>query len=163
MVGSRAVRGVVAGCAIALAACAGRQSGGGTGALATPQGSQRVQLFWTSDDRGQSGTMEATVGPRTFTGPFFQIRQEVQGSTLGPLWSPWPYGWTDWPYFGPVPPYEFSTIYTGKVVANLSSPDGGHMRCRLHLANPSGGMSGGGEGECQIQGDGTIQAALSAR
>jgi len=32
------------------------------------------------------------------------------------------------------------------------------MRCRLHMARPEQGMSGGGDGECQLQGGGVVRA-----
>jgi hypothetical protein len=42
------------------------------------------------------------------------------------------------------------THYSGKVVANLSAPDGKHMRCTFQLVHPSDGMAGGGAGGCQM-------------
>ena len=53
---------------------------------------------------------------------------------------------------------QFVTHYSGKVVANLRAADGSRIGCRLHLVQPARGMAGGGEGQCQILGDGTIQA-----
>jgi hypothetical protein len=40
--------------------------------------------------------------------------------------------------------------YSGRVLANLHSEDGEHMRCRFTLISPSRGMAGGGEGRCQL-------------
>jgi hypothetical protein len=36
------------------------------------------------------------------------------------------------------------------VLANLHAPDGESMRCRFTLNSQQRGMSGGGEGRCQI-------------
>jgi hypothetical protein len=153
---------VLAGCALALAACASRQTGSGAGTLVAAPGAP-VQFTWTSDDGGQSGTMTAQAGDRTFSGRFFQVRQGVQRAVLEPLWVGWPHGWADWRYFGPVAAEEFATLYSGKVVANLSSADGGRMRCRFHLVNPTAGMAGGGQGECQLEEDGTVDATFAPR
>jgi hypothetical protein len=40
--------------------------------------------------------------------------------------------------------------YSGRVLANLHSPSGDHMRCRFTLISPQRGMAGGGEGRCQL-------------
>jgi hypothetical protein len=42
------------------------------------------------------------------------------------------------------------THYCGKMVANLASSDGKHMRCKFQLMDPQDGMSGGGQGQCQL-------------
>src|SRR5690349_16805518 len=134
-----------------LLGCAIQRSGAGTGTV-EPTG-ERARFSWTSSDGGQTGTMTAVVRDRAFSGPFFQIRQDVQQEALGPLWPGWSHGWYDWRYWGTFPAEQFTTVYSGKVVANLSSPDGGRLRCRFHLMNPAAGMAGGGQGECQVAGD----------
>ncbi|MDB6100768.1 MAG: hypothetical protein JWO52_767, partial [Gammaproteobacteria bacterium] len=48
----------------------------------------------------------------------------------------------------------------GKVVANLSAPDGLHMRCNFQLVHPSDGMAGGGRGQCQLPKGNTIDATF---
>ncbi len=55
---------------------------------------------------------------------------------------------------------QFATYYSGKVLANLSSPEGGRMRCRFLLSSPSTGMADGGQGECQLSGGRTINATF---
>ncbi len=55
---------------------------------------------------------------------------------------------------------QFTTMYSGKVIATLTSPSGPPMRCRLHMMRPEQGMAGGGAGECQISGGPTIQATF---
>jgi hypothetical protein len=147
---------------LSLAACATMGTGGGE--LERKGHSDVPVLFsWQSDDGGISGTMVATLPDATYKGRFFQITQHTQASFIAPLWSGWTVGWYDWPYwgFGAWSPYDgvqFITRYTGKVVANLQTQDGRHMRCRLHMSSPSRGMSGGGEGECQVKGQGTVHA-----
>jgi hypothetical protein len=139
-----------------LATCAHHVAGTGTGSVdaQTP-----VVFSWTSSDGGQTGNMSATVGARTYSGPFLQIRQQMHVEALGPLWNGWSPGWPDWGFWGPVPRDQFATRYSGKVVANLVSPDGARLRCRFHLADPRSGMGGGGQGECQ-DGRNTISAVF---
>lgn len=107
--------------------------------------------------------MAATLPDATYQGRFFQITQQTQRQVIDPLWEGWTRGWRDWPYwgFGTYGAYDitqFITRYSGKVVANLQTDAGKRMRCRLHLIAPARGMSGGGEGECQVQGGGTVHA-----
>jgi hypothetical protein len=55
----------------------------------------------------------------------------------------------------PYPMMQFITHYSGKVVTTLAASGDQRMRCRFHLAAPARGMSGGGEGECQLN-DGRV-------
>lgn len=124
-----------------------------------------VMFYWTSKDGTLSGTMRATLAGDIFQGRFFQITQQTRAETLTPLWAHWRDGWNDWPYWGhsalqPYPGTQFITHYSGKVVATLESAEGERMRCRFHLVEPTRGMSGGGEGECQLSGDKVIQASF---
>ena len=131
-----------------------------------------VLISWKSKDGSIDGTMTATLPDATYQGRFMQITREVDSDTLAPMWSGWPMGWSDWPGYGPgwamtpmapmVPmdAVQFSTVYSGKVVANLKSPGGKLMRCRFQMARPDAGMSGGGTGECQLAGGATVQAAF---
>lgn len=139
---------------ITLAACTTTGTGGGqlsgTGAQDEP-----VTFNWTSTDGGMSGSMVATLPGVTFQGRFFQITQQTRAEVLNPLWMHWHNGWNDWPYWGrplasPYPTTQFITHYSGKVVATLESQGKQYMRCRFHLVDPTRGMSGGGEGECQL-------------
>ncbi len=122
-----------------------------------------VQFTWKSLDGGLTGTMTATVPDNgVFTGKFVQISSTTEIESLGPLWGGWAPGWNDWPYWGPGPDVynaaQFVTRYSGKVLVNLQNGPGTRMRCRLLLTFPSQGMSGGGDGECQING-----ATIAAR
>lgn len=154
----------VASVALLLTACSTTETGIGGGDLIQAGKSKApVLISWTSDSGGISGTMVATLPDLTYRGRFFEITQQSRAESLEPLWAGWNAGWHDWPYWSypPLASYgatEFVTHYSGKVVANLSAPDGSRMRCRLHLVRPASGMAGGGQGECQIAGGVTIQA-----
>lgn len=126
-----------------------------------------VHFTWKSTDGGISGSMVAVLPDVTYRGRFFQITRQTRRETLAPMWDGWNEGWYDWPYWSqPWPaPYDvtqFITYYSGKVVANLATHDGQRMRCRFHLADPVGGMSGGGLGECQLS-DGRVINAVFDR
>lgn len=148
---------------LALVGCT--TAGFGGGQLAGPGAQEELVSFsWTSKDGGMSGSLTATLPSISYQGRFFQITQQTRGEVLMPLWTHWNRGWYDWPYWsGPVsPPYpttQFITHYSGKVVATLESPDQQRMRCRFHLVEPSRGMSGGGEGQCQLS-DGRVVRAV---
>lgn len=129
-----------------------------------------AHFTWKSTDGGQQGTMTATLRHAVYRGRFFQITRQTRRETLAPLWLGWNDGWSDWPYWGG--PFadgafqggydttQFVTYYSGKVLANLSSPAGGRMRCRFLLFSPAAGMTGGGQGECQLLGGRTIDATF---
>jgi len=132
----------------------------GTGFGSAPSGASPMSFNWTSSDP-VSGSMTATESDgETFSGQFFQITSDTTVDTLGPLWAGWGPGWRrggwyDW-NAGP----EFVTQYSGRVVANLATPDGAHMRCRFQLIHPSDGMAGGGRGACQMPDGNTIDATF---
>jgi hypothetical protein len=133
----------------------------GTGFGSTATGTSPVNFSWKSSN-GVSGTMNATLSNgKAFTGQFFQITSDTTVDDLDPLWTGWGgrgrWGgeWGGWDA-GPT----FVTHYSGKVVANLASPDGKHMRCKFQLADPSGGMSGGGSGQCQLPSGKTIDTTF---
>jgi len=140
--------------------------GSGLGQLLETGASEHAVAFsWTSQDGGMSGTMTAALPDAMYQGRFFQITQQTRQETLGPLWSHWNHGWNDWPYWsGPLPPPyptpQFITYYSGKVVATLATSANQHMRCRFHLVQPSRGMSGGGEGQCQLTGGSVVRAVF---
>jgi hypothetical protein len=102
----------------------------------------------------------------TFFGKFYQVTSETRVDDLGPLWiGRWNRTW-DWPYWGaawgPGWGSSFVTHYSGRVLANLSSATGEHMRCNFHLVHPARGMSGGGEGRCQLADSEAIDATFPA-
>lgn len=155
---------LAAGALLALGACSTLSTGMGGGDLQRQGKTEEPVLFsWRSHDGGISGSMVATLPNATYQGRFFQITQQTEREGVSPLWDGWNEGWTDWPYWGWGGPAtyswtQFSTRYTGKVLANLRTDAGQRMRCRLHLTQPAQGMAGGGDGECQLQGGGTVRA-----
>lgn len=148
--------------ALLLGACA--TVGTGEGDLTMKNRTEKPVLFsWKSDNGGISGSITAELPGARYQGHFFQITRQTRRDTLQPLWDGWPEGWSDWDYwgygdYGPYNVTQFITRYSGKVVANLQTDAGKKMRCRLHLVHPARGMAGGGEGECQVSGGGTIHA-----
>lgn len=145
------------GAVLALSACT--SMGVGSGSL-RPDNTP-VSFSWTSKDGGSTGTMSATaVNAGVFSGPFVQMTSTVRTEMLEPMWRGWRRGWNDWRYFGPYSDTAFSTIYSGKVIANLSGPDGQALRCRFHLNDPAAGMRAGGQGECQFNGGRTVDAVF---
>ena len=116
-----------------------------------------VSLEWRSND-DVSGTMTASVSDgRLFSGPYFEITPETQIDQLKPLWEGWAEG-HGWRYWQPGP--GFVKHYGGEVLANLTAPNGERMRCRLRKVSHSPGMSGGGEGVCQLIDGITADAAF---
>ena len=142
---------------LAMALLAAACTTTGVGTAESPGGAVTGTFTWkaSSPDRGD---MTAVLNDgQTYQGRFFQITRDTTIDTLGPLWTGWPYQgpWHGWGYWEPGP--AFVTQYTGKVVANLAGP-AGHLRCHFTLIRPASGMSGGGEGQCQLPGGGIIHA-----
>jgi hypothetical protein len=134
--------------ALILTAC--QTAGTGSGNV---RGTRKPVAFtWQSTD-SVSGDITATFGTgRVFKGNYFQITSETRVDRLEPLWDGWgrPYRRNAWRYWSADPGPEFMKTYSGRVLANLHSPDGEHMRCRFTLISPQRGMAGGGEGRCQL-------------
>jgi hypothetical protein len=137
----------------------------GTGFGSTASGADPVTFSWKSSD-SVSGTMSATLKDgQAYSGQFFQITKNTTVDNLGPLWTGWGPGWgggfggfADFGYWDAGP--SFVTHYSGKVVANLGTPSGAHLRCTFQLAHPSEGMAGGGRGTCQMPDGKTIDATF---
>jgi len=133
-------------------------TGVGTGETST---GGAASFEWSSDN-ATSGTMSATVMDQTYSGRFFQITTETRVDDLQPLWIGWHNRFRDWPFWGDDFGPSFITHYSGRVLANLTSPTGQHLRCNFRLVRPASGMRGGGEGRCQ-QADGShIDATFPA-
>ena len=146
---------------------AGACSTMGVGTGIPRDGGSPVDFTWNSDN-SVSGSMSAKLenNGEIFVGKFFQVTSETRVDDLQPLWiGRWGRSW-DWPYWGAAwgPGWGpgFVTHYSGRVLANLSTPTGEHMRCNFQLVHPSKGMSGGGEGRCQLPGSETIDATFPA-
>lgn len=102
--------------------------------------------FASTDSRAIGRRQQCAIGTR---------------DTLGPLWDGWYRPWHGWPYWYGSPGPQFVTHYSGRVLANLTSPDGDHMRCRFHLLHPQSGMAGGGT--CQFGAGNAIDATFEGR
>lgn len=147
------------GVALALAGCA--TTGLGIGSTST--GRHKVLFKWKSSG-SVTGSMKASVrNGTTYSGQYFQITSDTSLNGLAPLWVGWDPDWgmgdwddDDWDDWGPSP--QFITHYSGRVVANLASPDGAHMRCRFRLIHPADGMGGGGRGVCELPDGSRIHA-----
>jgi hypothetical protein len=136
--------------ALAMTACETNSGGTGSGNV---RGTRKPVAFtWQSTDN-VSGDITATFGNGdVFKGTYFQITRDTRLDRLGPLWDGWgrPYERTGWRYWDRDMDRQFIKEYSGRVLANLRSDQGGHMRCRFTLISPSRGMAGGGEGRCQL-------------
>ena len=138
-----------------LAACATTGTGYGE---AQKGGRDPVTFRWNSADGGISGTMSASLSPgRSFSGQFVETTTETHIADLDHMWDGWAPGWGAW---NPGPANGVVKSYSGRVVADLSDANGGHMRCNFRLADPASGMSGGGSGECQVAGGEKIDATF---
>jgi hypothetical protein len=141
----------LAACAIAAALLVSACQTAGTGSGNVRGTRKPVAFTWQSTD-SVSGDITATFGTgRVFKGTYFQITRDTRVDRLEPLW----YGWGarrrgGWRYWAADPGPEFVKTYSGRVLANLHSDDGEHMRCRFTLISPQRGMAGGGEGRCQL-------------
>ena len=136
---------------LALAGCSTAGTGFGSG-----RGGTNATFTWQSGD-SRTGTMTAQLSTgESYTGRYFQITRETVVNDLGPLWMGWQGRGRGWRYWGPGPwgredwGPQFITEYSGRVLANLQGPNGRFMRCRFQLIRPPSGMSGGGEGRCQL-------------
>ena len=148
--------------AAALAGCS--TMGTGTGSV-SPTGAP-VSFAWKGGASGSTGTMSATVEGQIFNGPYLQVTHEVQTQDFYPMWWGWRWGWADWygwrGWYGPPPgpTVGYATIYSGHVLANLQAPDGERMRCNFYLNSPNQGMTGGGQGECELSNGHTVNAVF---
>jgi hypothetical protein len=144
---------------IALGACT--TMGTGTGSVSP--GNAPVKFAWKSTDGGSSGTMSATLaGGKAFSGPYLQVTNEARTVDFDPLWTGWDYGWGDWGLGDPFSPDAFTTVYSDRVMANLEAADGQRMRCQFHLNHPIDGMTGGGQGQCQLKNGRSVDATFPA-
>ena len=168
----RMIRNSLAGLAVlavplALSACA--TTGTAVGELKTPNGPQQaVTMVWRSDatspDRGRiAGTLADGVH---YSGKYFEVVKTVDEGVYGPAWDGWRTYWADW---GTGTHYEydwsrFVEVYTGRVIANLRSDDGKvRLRCRFTIQKPLEGLTGGGNGDCQLSnGESIKNVVLSA-
>jgi hypothetical protein len=133
----------------------------GTGVGSSPTGKVQAVLTWKGGN--DSGTLTAKLNSgETYSGMYLQITHDTRVDELGGLSAGWGIGWRDWPGWDVNPGPEFITQYSGRVVANLTGPNGSHLRCRLQLASPAEGMAGGGQGQCQMPNGQAIDTTFPA-
>lgn len=140
--------------ALVVSACETQSGGTGSGNV---RGTRKPVAFtWQSTDN-VSGDITATFGDgQVFKGTYFQITRDTRVDRLAPLWDGWgaPYRRTGWRYWDRDMDRQFIKEYSGRVLANLRTDAGDHMRCRFRLITPKRGMAGGGEGRCQLSATG---------
>jgi hypothetical protein len=140
------------------AACS--TTGTAVGELKEPAGKEEaVTLTWKSDavapDRGKiSGVLPNGTH---YAGRYFEVVHTASTDTYAPAWEGWSPYWSEWraPWYPePLEAYDwpaFVRIYTGKVIANLTSDDHAtRLRCRFNINDPRAGLVHGGTGDCQL-------------
>lgn len=122
-----------------------------------------VTLAYRSNGLGNGGTLSVQLPDgELYTGRYLQITSAATIDTFG--WGGFGPYWADWGPWGPGPWAggadwtSFANNYSGAVVATLFGDRGHTMRCRFHLASPTGGMRSGGVGECQTSDGQQIEA-----
>jgi hypothetical protein len=144
----------------AMSACTTIGSGSGDLSGGPTKSAGPVSFSWKATSASTDGEMNATLADgRQFSGPFVQMTRE-RVLQLDPMWIGAPYGWRDWSGSTFGPDAGVQTIYGGKVEANLKGPGSDRMRCSFTLNDPSAGMVGGGQGQCQLGDGGTVDAVF---
>jgi hypothetical protein len=146
---------------LALGACSHSGAGEGTletAATTTSGGHSKgaVTFHWESKANASDGSIQAKLPDGTaYNGTYLQVTSQATADDYGAYYSAWadPVWGAPW-YDGPAD--AFVTRYSGKVLANLNGQDGKRMRCTFQLQEPSSGMSGGGQGDCQLSDKETV-------
>ncbi|WP_157068911.1 hypothetical protein [Sandaracinus amylolyticus] len=146
--------------ASALALVAGcATSGGGSGTLETGkpgEASEPVAFQWNAAPDATRGTIRAELmDGRDFSGEFLQVTTETRATDLDPYWDVW-----GGPWYGMADDTAFIRQYTGRVIAQLTGPEGERMRCHFQLADPEAGPQSGGMGDCELSTGERIQDAM---
>jgi hypothetical protein len=144
--------------AIALIAgtALGCASGAVTGRVAVPgQPVAPLDMMWSSGLFGESGKMSAVMPDgEQFSGTYRVVRPGISRTSLDPAWTGDVGGdaqgqITDDFWGAGRDQQTFVRGYLNKAIATLRSGRGTTMLCRFDLLDGSGGMGGGGSGECQ--------------
>jgi hypothetical protein len=156
----------------ALSACASQ--GVGAGELRAPEPDHAegrpigpVAFRWHSEGPSSTrGTITAVLPDgRNFAGWYQEPTSEVE--TYRPDWrrnEPGPslptYTVSEDPFFVEGLPTDHAPVlYSGRLLARLSSSDGSVMRCWFHLHQPSMGPAGGGAGTCSLPKGAVVEPA----
>lgn len=137
---------------------------------APPPKYERVVFTWESKDEGHSGEMKTTLPDdgEAFTGEFHQITETTSVAVVDVFYDTWyadPWVGPGWMWdggWGQYEPSEFIRYYSGHVVALLTGDKGNRMRCDFQLDDPTRGMNGGGQGECQLSNGDRITSVFAA-
>src|SRR5262249_47519747 len=138
---------------IAVAGLSGCATTAGSGYGVVRGGAERtgITFDWKRGD-DVTGSMTAKFADGiVYSGEYFQVTSDARVDRMGPLWTGFSPAWRGWRGWYADPGPDFVKVYSGRVLANLAAPDGAHMRCRFQLVRPNSGMSGGGQGSCQLQ------------
>ena len=149
----RVARSALLGAGIALSAC----TTVGTGSGSLSPGGAPVAFAWKSTQAGMSGTMQATLASgQIFSGPYLESAADVSDEdpdfVMERLQRSWVESGPDLPHWDGWTPYQDGSVtqYSGWVGAELQAADGQRMSCRFQLNSPLEGMTGGGQGTCQL-------------
>jgi len=147
-------------------------TGTAIGRLEQPAGkADAVTFVWKSDAaEPERGSISGTLPDGShYSGRYFEVLKTAPADVYEPAWVGWrPYwgGWHAGWYSRPIGDLDwptFVTIYTGKVIANLRSDDGGtRLRCRFQVDDPRAGLARGGAGDCQLSNGETIDHVVVA-
>lgn len=118
-----------------------------------------ARMAWrTPSAYGAFGELAVELPDGTvFRGPY-RLVGEPDDLTRA-VWQPWRPGWPDWPlpWEGAALPVgvalderSLSDRYRGLAIASLASDDGERLRCRFGLLQPTVGLAGGVDGDCQV-------------
>jgi hypothetical protein len=147
-------------------------TGTAVGRLEEPGGkSQPATFVWKSDAAAPDrGTISGTLPDGShYSGRYFEVLETAPADVYAPAWEGWSPYWSGWRmgwYRGPIDELDwrgFVTIYTGRVIANLTSDDHAtRLRCRFQLDDARAGLVHGGQGDCQLSNGGIIDHVLVA-
>jgi hypothetical protein len=160
----RATVSITTAIAIAAAGAAGcATTGFGSGRVAAPgkpEAEGEASFRWRAEPDATRGTINAVLPDgRIFRGSFLQVVSTTVAQDLDPYWSAWGGPWHGWGYSGIYNDTMFVRHYTGRVIAQLTGPEGERMRCRFVLARPEDGPASGGVGDCELSSGETIEYA----
>ncbi len=149
-------------CVAALALFGGCATTGSASGRVTDRDGDVVpaRIGWsTPSPYGTHGRMVVTLPDGSGYIGDYRLVGTPDAMTLS-LFEPWRVGWPDWPlpWEGAALPPDVAVSddgallerYRGLAIASLESPSGEHLRCRFGLLQPTIGLAGGVDGDCQV-------------